>query len=115
MADPGLGLPEADWERALPEALPARSELQACLQREEFALAYTPLGDMGQLLRHPTPDGFEAGFVAGYREAGGSLPEGWRTTARLPDLANLLGFLDGELERPNVGRTRIEETVRADP
>ena len=80
----------------------------------EFAFAFTPLGDVGQLLRHPTPPGFEQAFVASYRAAGGELPPGWRTTARLLDLLNLLGFLDGEVERPNVQRTcrsLVEATV----
>jgi len=83
----------------------------------EFSFAFTPLGDVGQLLRHPTPPGFEQAFVTAYRAAGGELPPGWRTTVRLLDLLNLLGFLDGEPERPNVQRTclaLIQQTVAPD-
>ena len=68
-------------------------------------------------LRHPTPPGFERAFVTAYRAAGGELPPGWRTTVRLLDLLNLLGFLDGEPERPNVQRTcraLIQRTVAPD-
>jgi aminoglycoside phosphotransferase (APT) family kinase protein len=61
----------------------------------EFAFSGSPLTDIGNMLR-PRPDaasGFTAGFVAGYREAGGELPAGWREISEALDLYALADFL----------------------
>jgi fructokinase len=61
----------------------------------EFAFSGSPLTDIGNMLR-PRPDaapGLAAGFVAGYREAGGELPAGWRETSEALDLYALADFL----------------------
>lgn len=54
----------------------------------EFALAATPAFDFGNLLRLPLGQerGFTEALAAGYRAAGGRLPEGWQRIARLVDL-----------------------------
>lgn len=65
----------------------------------EFAHAGSSLLSIGQLFRHPLPIGFEDGFVRGYFEAGGRLPDVWRRLARRVDIVNLLDFLN----RPNIG------------
>jgi fructosamine-3-kinase len=52
----------------------------------EFALAGPALFDVGQLLRWSPPAAFVDGFAAGY----GALPAGWRRTAELLDLVNLV-------------------------
>lgn len=69
--------------------------MAAVLDRE-FAFAGDPLFDVGILFRYDAsfPALFESGFVAGYREQGGSLPDDWRRLARLLDLVNLCEFLN---------------------
>jgi len=55
----------------------------------EFAVAYTPLTDIGHfLLRHErrSMDIIEPEFIRGYLDGGGTLPENWRQLARLVDL-----------------------------
>jgi aminoglycoside phosphotransferase (APT) family kinase protein len=54
----------------------------------EFALSAMPALDFANLLRPPLGDGaaFVAGLAAGYRAAGGALPEHWHLTARIADL-----------------------------
>lgn len=61
----------------------------------EFALVATPLFDVGNVLRFAPdrPPGFEEGFVTGYTEAGGVLPDGWREISRAVDLFALVQFL----------------------
>lgn len=61
----------------------------------EFAFAGAPLNDIGNFLRYSArqrPE-YESGFIEGYREAGGALPDDWRRLARLVDLMNLLDFM----------------------
>jgi aminoglycoside phosphotransferase (APT) family kinase protein len=66
----------------------------------EFAWAGPALFDVGQLLRWDPPPAFVAGFAAGYCDAGGSLPDDWRTTAMLLDLFNLVFFANDAAIRP---------------
>ena len=80
----------------------------------EFAFAGPALFDLGQMLRWPLPAAFERSFVASYEGEGARLPDGWRALARMLDLVNLVGFLDGEAERPTVFRDcrrMIRETL----
>jgi aminoglycoside phosphotransferase (APT) family kinase protein len=62
----------------------------------EFAFSGSPLADIGNMLR-PRPGAalaaFGTGFIAGYREAGGELPPGWRETSAALDLFALADFL----------------------
>lgn len=61
----------------------------------EFAFSGSPLTDIGNMLR-PRPaaaPGLAAGFVAGYREAGGKLPAGWREISEALDLYALADLL----------------------
>lgn len=73
----------------------------------EFAWAGPALADVGQMLRWPLPPAFEAGFIAGYRAAGGRLEGRWREQATALDLMNLLSFLDWD-----ASRARVFEDVR---
>ena len=61
----------------------------------EFALAATPLIDLGILLRYSArlDPAFERGAIAGFLAAGGELPPEWKRIIRLLDLMNLCGFL----------------------
>ncbi|MGF1611470.1 MAG: phosphotransferase family protein [Kiloniellales bacterium] len=65
----------------------------------EFALAATPAFDFGNLLRPPLGQqgGFVQALAAGYRAAGGQLPDGWQRIARLVDLTAWTEMLS----RPN--------------
>ena len=61
----------------------------------EFAFAGAPLNGIGNFLRYSSrqlPE-YESGFIEGYVQAGGILPDDWRRLARLVDLINLLDFL----------------------
>jgi aminoglycoside phosphotransferase (APT) family kinase protein len=61
----------------------------------EFAFSGSPLTDIGNMLRFrdSRPRGFADGFVAGYRDAGGQLPERWREISQALDLYALADFL----------------------
>ena len=54
----------------------------------EFAFSGPPLVDVGNMLRFAAdyPPAYVAGFLDGFRAAGGELPEGWRTAAEALDL-----------------------------
>ncbi len=83
----------------------------------EFAWAGPALFDVGQLMRWDPPEPFVAGFTAGYRVAGGILPDDWRALARLLDLFNLVFFANDERDRPIRDRdvlARIDATL-SDP
>jgi Ser/Thr protein kinase RdoA (MazF antagonist) len=62
----------------------------------EFAFAGPPLNDFGIFLRYSErmPAEYAAGFVDGYRAAGGSMPADVRNLARLIDLVCLWTFLE---------------------
>jgi aminoglycoside phosphotransferase (APT) family kinase protein len=64
----------------------------------EFAFAGTPLNDIGIFLRSGArqPPAYAAGFIDGYRSAGGTLPADWQRLSRLVDLISLCGFLERE-------------------
>ena len=70
----------------------------------EFAIAATPLIDLGHLLRSPRGDepAFAAALARGFREAGGALPEGWFAAARMLDLLAWLDFLNRPGDRPKL-------------
>ncbi|CAM4142725.1 phosphotransferase family protein [Kibdelosporangium persicum] len=61
----------------------------------EFALSTSPLVDVGNMLRFgdELPPGFEAEFIAGFRAAGGVLPDDWRAVSRALDLFAVADFL----------------------
>ena len=61
----------------------------------EFAFSGSPLIDVGNMLRfgEQVPPAFESGFVAGFRAAGGELPERWREISEALDLYALAEFL----------------------
>jgi aminoglycoside phosphotransferase (APT) family kinase protein len=61
----------------------------------EFAFSGSPLADVGNMLRSrgARPPGFDGGFIAGYREAGGVLPPRWREISEALDLYALADFL----------------------
>jgi aminoglycoside phosphotransferase (APT) family kinase protein len=74
----------------------------------EFAFAWSPLFDLGQLFRRDLdlPPAFEPAVVEGYHAAGGALPPGWKRMAKLLDLVNLLDFLS----QPRGGTMHAEVT-----
>jgi fructokinase len=95
-AAPGRRLVHADYnpKNLLAIRQDGRWSVTAVLDWE-FAFSGSPLADIGNMLR-PRPDdtaGLAAGFVAGYREAGGELPAGWREISEALDLYALADFL----------------------
>lgn len=76
----------------------------------EFAFANTGLFDLAILLRwrHDLPPIFTTAALAGYRDAGGSLPPDWPAVTRLLDLLNIGTFLD----QPQVGPTVVADLAR---
>jgi aminoglycoside phosphotransferase (APT) family kinase protein len=64
----------------------------------EFAISGTPLTDFGNFLRYEPWDHavVEPHFSAGYREAGGELPEDWRRLLRLVDVIAICESLTNE-------------------
>ncbi|MGZ8631316.1 MAG: phosphotransferase family protein [Actinomycetota bacterium] len=84
----------------------------------EFSFAGPPLADVGNLLRRQErlPAPFVDAFIAGFAEAGGELPPGWRSIAATLDALALLDFLDrGTRGEHGAGYTEacalIEEAV----
>jgi aminoglycoside phosphotransferase (APT) family kinase protein len=83
----------------------------------EFAFAIAPLNDIGNFLRYSArqrPE-YESAFIAGYLEAGASLPEDWRRLVRLVDLINLLDFLGRQDSSGVIAkdvRPLLEDTLR---
>lgn len=61
----------------------------------EFALAGSPMFDLGNALRFAAdrPAGYAERFVAAYRAAGGTLPADWPAVAAAVDLFALVQFL----------------------
>jgi aminoglycoside phosphotransferase (APT) family kinase protein len=73
----------------------------------EFAFAAAPLNDIGNFLRYSArhvPE-YESGFIEGYVEAGGKLPNDWRRLMRLVDLINLFDFVS----RPDPSGTIVRD------
>jgi aminoglycoside phosphotransferase (APT) family kinase protein len=79
----------------------------------EFAFSGPPLFDVGNMLRDPRPPAFAEAFVAGYRDAGGELPPGWRRLARALDLFSLADFLTRPPDHRYFARSvaRIRELI----
>ncbi len=78
----------------------------------EFACAFTPLLDVAIMMRHR--DSFPPDYVAGFEDGHGALPDDWRTLSRVIDLMNLVGFLNGPIDRPRLFqdvRERIAVTL----
>jgi hypothetical protein len=75
----------------------------------EFAMAGSPLVDIGNFLRFEDelPQGFGESFMEGYVSSSIGLPRNWREVARLLDLAAMVNFLDSEEETPKTFRTAI--------
>lgn len=86
----------------------------------EFAVAASPLIDLGHMLRAPWGDNrdFVAGLAEGYAAAGGALPSEWIAAAKLLDLLAWLDFLDRPGERPRLfadARAAIADTLERWP
>lgn len=82
----------------------------------EFAFAGTPLADVAILFRHidSQASDFTDAFTQGYEDAGQNLPPNWLQIARLWDLMNLCGFLNGSQHRQttfDAVRALIAKTV----
>lgn len=77
----------------------------------EFAFAGSPAIEFGNLFRSPglRRPAFAEGVTAGYLDAGGILPEGWRGIARIADLFNWASFL----ARPHADTALIEDARAA--
>lgn len=75
----------------------------------EFAMAGSPLVDIGNFLRFEDelPPGFSEAFIKGYLSNSISLPGNWREVARLFDLAAMVNFLDSKEETPKSFRTAV--------
>jgi len=76
----------------------------------EFALSGSPMMDLGNLLRPPLgelPD-FEDAVAAGYRGAGGVLPDDWRRLTLYSGLADWASFLG----RPRINDALIDDARR---
>lgn len=76
----------------------------------EFALAATPLIDLGILLRYAErlDPAFERGVIAGYLDEGGALAPDWKRLTKLLDLMNLCGFL----ARPEPQERMVADVTR---
>ncbi|MBU2665085.1 phosphotransferase [Actinoplanes bogorensis] len=77
----------------------------------EFAFSSSPLVDVGNMLRFPHPPAFDEAFIAGFRDAGGSLPPNWRRLSQALDLFALADFLTRPVEHRYFGRAI--ERIRA--
>ncbi len=102
----------ADFKPANVKWIPDRAEV--VVFDWEFAWAGPALSDLGQFFRWGAPEPFVEALASAYREAGGELEDGWRRTAELLDLFNLVGFFDHDGPRPirdRDVRQRIEATL----
>jgi aminoglycoside phosphotransferase (APT) family kinase protein len=70
----------------------------------EFAFSSSPLFDIGNMLRDARPAGFVAGFLDGFRDGGGTLPEDWRRLSQALDLYSLADLLTRPVEHRYFGR-----------
>ncbi len=83
----------------------------------EWAMAWTPLCDCGNLFRiDREPDAaLQAAFARGYARTAEPLPENWQELSHRLDLLSALEFLDAGQERPHsfaLARARIEATLQ---
>jgi fructokinase len=86
----------------------------------EFAFAGSALFDLGIFLRHDRslPRDYRSSFIAGYLDAGGSLPADWHRLIKLLDLLNLCQLLErAPATSPAVGQLRglVAATVAEAP
>ena len=84
----------------------------------EFTFAGPPLCDFGIFLRYSEhmPYEYVAGFLKGYRTAGGNVPFDARNLARLIDLVSLWTFLERASDDPAIVRDvkrLLDDTVEA--
>jgi aminoglycoside phosphotransferase (APT) family kinase protein len=84
----------------------------------EFAIAGSPLVDIGNFLRFEDelPPEFNESFIRGYLSGSIDLPSNWREVARLLDLAAMVNFLDGKGEGPKTFRTAtfvVKDTIKS--
>jgi aminoglycoside phosphotransferase (APT) family kinase protein len=104
----------ADFKPANVKWLPREREV--LLLDWEFAWSGPPLFDLGQFLRWDVPPPFADALAASYEAAGGTLRPGWRRTAELLDLFNLVGLLDHPTAMPVRDAdllARVERTLSA--
>jgi len=68
----------------------------------ECAFSGSPLFDIANILRfeEEIPESFRDGFLAGFRAAGGHLPNNWRQLSQTLDLYALVGFLTRPVGHP---------------
>jgi len=83
----------------------------------EYALSGIPAMDFANLMRPPlgNSEAFADGLARGYRRAGGTLPENWRSIARLADLfawADILGRPDTDASVVRDARDAIRAAIR---
>jgi aminoglycoside phosphotransferase (APT) family kinase protein len=76
----------------------------------EYALSGPRVIDLSSILRYPEnlPPGFEPALLAGFRAAGGTLPEPWVILVRLVDMLAFCAFLNKDSAAT---RRRIYETA----
>jgi aminoglycoside phosphotransferase (APT) family kinase protein len=75
----------------------------------EFAMAGSPLVDVGNFLRFEDelPPEFSEAFIRGYALNSADLPANWREIARLLDLAAMVNFLESKEETPKTFQTAV--------
>jgi aminoglycoside phosphotransferase (APT) family kinase protein len=75
----------------------------------EFALAGSPLVDIGNFLRFEDelPPRLSEAFIRCYLSNSIGLPDNWRQVAKLLDLAAMVNFLEDERDAPKTFRTAI--------
>ncbi len=68
----------------------------------EFSFAFTPLFDLGQILRHDLtlPPPFESAVTSGFVAHGGVLPPHWKAMVKMLDFMNLCDFAAAPEPRP---------------
>lgn len=70
----------------------------------EFAYSSSPLFDVGNMLRDERPAGFSAGFIDGFADNGGKLPDDWRRLSLALDLYSLADLLTKPVDHRYFGR-----------
>ncbi|HEX5493750.1 MAG TPA: phosphotransferase [Mycobacteriales bacterium] len=75
----------------------------------ESAFSGSPLGDVASVLRfgEERPEGYVDGFLAGFREGGGELSEGWEKLSRILDVYAMCDILAADPPGPATERARI--------
>jgi aminoglycoside phosphotransferase (APT) family kinase protein len=74
----------------------------------EKAFSGSPLVDIANVLRFPEqlPEGYSDGFLAGFREGGGELFEGWEKLSRVLDVFALCDLLAADPPGPLAAKAR---------